>query len=870
MNKKKIIIYAVAAVLVLGLGIFLGIKLSGGDEEDGKTTVADASSGKTNTVSNTDASSSDGTQSGVTGKIADSEVKASDIGQPIMPGGDQEKSNMDPVDDGEPGTGISSGSIDEDDRDDVDKTSDAGKGGADDKASNESAVTENSGNSGSSDAGSGKEDKEGTDNGSGKSSDTGKGGSDTSGNSDKGNDSGLSNNGNDDQGNSSDIENGEEKSSGSDDKDNDTGNNGTGSGSGQTDDSENDTQVKKPAEVVIAKPVSTINTGKLTESGNGYEGTKGTSKYNYGEALQKSILFYELQRSGDLPDKVRCNWRGDSCVNDGKDAGLDLSGGWYDAGDNVKFNLPMSYTASMLGWSIIEDAKAYEESGQLSYALGNIKWANDYFIKCHPSDEVYYYQVGDGNQDHSYWGAAETVEYRMSRPSYKVTKSSPGSAVCGETAASLAICSIIYKNIDPSYSSLCLKHAKSLYKFARDTKSDAGYTAANGFYNSWSGFYDELAWSAAWLYCATGDETYIKNAEEDFKNAGHDYDWSMCWDDVHIGAALMLAKLTEKQTYKDEIEKHLDWWSGVSTEHITYSPKGLAWLDSWGSLRYATTTSFIALSYVDSGICPSSKVKAYTDFAEKQANYALGSSGRSYVVGFGENAPQNPHHRTAQGSYCDNMNEPNPARHTLYGALVGGPDANDGYNDVVSDYNKNEVACDYNAGFTGLLAKMYAKYHGQTLKDFGAVEPIDTDEFYVQGGINVDGSDFIEIKALICNVSAWPARGGESLEYRYYVDLSEVYKAGGSASDIVVTTNYMAAGKAAGIKAWDEDKHIYYLSVDFSDSVIYPGGQDKYKKEIQVRLRNPNGTWDNSNDPSFAGMTKGGNALLTSSALYEG
>ena len=457
----------------------------------------------------------------------------------------------------------------------------------------------------------------------------------------------------------------------------------------------------------------------------------------------------------------------------------------------------------------------------------------------------------------------------MSRPSYKVTSSNPGSAVCGETAASLAICSIVYKNIDKSYSDKCLKHAKSLYKFARDTKSDSGYTAANGFYNSWSGFYDELAWAGAWLYCATGDKTYISNAEDDYKNAGHDAKWCMCWDDVHIGAAMMLAKLTDKKTYKDDMEEHLDWWTGVSSDHITYSPKGLAWLDSWGSLRYATTASFMALTYVESGLCPSSKVEKYTKFAEKQANYALGSSGRSFMVGFGKNSPENPHHRTAQGSYCDNMNEPSKARHTLYGALVGGPDANDGYTDTVSDYNKNEVACDYNAGFTGLLVKMYKKYHGQTLKDFGAVEPVDINEFYVEGGINVDGTDFMELRAFICNVSAWPARGGEKLEFRYYVDLSEVYKAGGSAADVAVTTNYMAAGTSKGLKCWDEENHIYYLSVEFSDSVIYPGGQDKYKKEIQVRLRNNKGVWNNENDPSFVNMTKGGSAMLTGTALYE-
>ena len=40
----------------------------------------------------------------------------------------------------------------------------------------------------------------------------------------------------------------------------------------------------------------TADTGSLSERGNGYEGIKGTGKYNYGEALQKSVLFYELQR----------------------------------------------------------------------------------------------------------------------------------------------------------------------------------------------------------------------------------------------------------------------------------------------------------------------------------------------------------------------------------------------------------------------------------------------------------------------------------------------------------------------------------------------------------------------------------------------
>jgi endoglucanase len=65
-------------------------------------------------------------------------------------------------------------------------------------------------------------------------------------------------------------------------------------------------------------------------------------------------MFYEAQRSGKLPKTNRITWRGDSGVTDRAPDGRDVSGGWYDAGDNVKFNLPMAWTTAVLAWSVYE------------------------------------------------------------------------------------------------------------------------------------------------------------------------------------------------------------------------------------------------------------------------------------------------------------------------------------------------------------------------------------------------------------------------------------------------------------------------------------------------------------------------------------
>ena len=68
-------------------------------------------------------------------------------------------------------------------------------------------------------------------------------------------------------------------------------------------------------------------------------------------------------------------------------------GGYYDAGDNVKFGLPMAFTVTMMSWSIIEYGKQMAASGELGHAMEAVKWGTDYFIKAHPEPNVLYGEV---------------------------------------------------------------------------------------------------------------------------------------------------------------------------------------------------------------------------------------------------------------------------------------------------------------------------------------------------------------------------------------------------------------------------------------------------------------------------------------------
>ena len=277
---------------------------------------------------------------------------------------------------------------------------------------------------------------------------------------------------------------------------------------------------------------------------NTLNSTEQTGKFAYGEALQKNFLFLEANRSGPLPADNRLEWRSDATTNDGADVGVDLNGGYFDAGDHIKFIQPMAFSSTMLAWSGADYKDAYANSGQLDELLEAVKWGTDWFLKAHQMNdggqtEKLYVQVGD-RTDHYHWVTPEEITNYTERPSFYIDATRPGSDAAAGTASALASASVLFRGVDDAYADELVKNAEALYEFAetyRGKYSDS-VPEANPFYTSWSGEGDELALGGAWLYRATGKTEYLTKAEDYFKTeVGSLGDWSYASDDHSYAAA---------------------------------------------------------------------------------------------------------------------------------------------------------------------------------------------------------------------------------------------------------------------------------------------------------------------------------------------
>lgn len=257
----------------------------------------------------------------------------------------------------------------------------------------------------------------------------------------------------------------------------------------------------------------------------------------------------------------------------------EVVGGYFDAGDYVKLGFPMASMTTVLAWGGVSFYAGYDSAGLLDQLDECLRWSLDYFMAAHISDHELVGQVGDGYEDHAYWGRPEEITAK--RPAFRITEDKPGSDLAGETAAALAAGSLYFSlRGESGYAEQCLSHAKTLFNFAEQYRGSYvdSISQAADFYNSWNGYHDELVWAAAWLAKATTDQEYTEKAValytefDDIHIVPKD---GFSWDTKVAGCQLLLWEITEDEQYKMSVEDFLNY---VKTTE--YTPAGLVWLPS--------------------------------------------------------------------------------------------------------------------------------------------------------------------------------------------------------------------------------------------------------------------------------------------------
>ncbi len=515
--------------------------------------------------------------------------------------------------------------------------------------------------------------------------------------------------------------------------------------------------VKFSSETVSSEePGGSGGTGGITiPSGNLTDYNYDDIDYNYAKLLQYSLYFYDANMCGDeVGEKSLQSWRDDCHTydkynytrGDGSVVNVDLTGGFHDAGDHVKFGLPEAYAAFVLGMSYDTNKSAYVAAKQEQHLETITTHFADYLVDCTVlnsagnSVEAFCVQVGNGGgeYDHGYWGAPEN-QPQSNRTAYFSSSSAPHTDIVSLSAAALAM---QYKNFGGEE---YLDTAKKLFAYAKSNTKSVGTTATT-FYAS-SNWEDDYCLAALMLYQITGDSSY-KSEYDSYKNteAAMKPYWPLGWDNVGPAVAYYAGDSSKLQSLMGQM-------SGKDT----YG--GYVCMDKWGSARYNTSMQYSGLMYDKL-----TSTDTYRSWAEGQMKYLLGNNAakQCFVVGYNNYSSKYPHHRAASG-YTGGDQGTKEQANVLLGALVGGQKDDGTYTDSASDYVCNEVAIDYNATLVAAAAAIYDKYSTDTTNQFvddeyfvdssnGAVESVSLDKTSLK--LEMDGTKTSTLTPTVLPASA--------------------------------------------------------------------------------------------------------------------
>lgn len=403
----------------------------------------------------------------------------------------------------------------------------------------------------------------------------------------------------------------------------------------------------------------------------------------------------------------------------GNSGTVDVTGGWYDAGDHGKYVVNGGFSLWMM-------QNQYETALKYGYAdayadgtmsipennngnpdlLDEARWEMEWMFKMIVDSGEYegmaYHKAHDEKWTALGIAPADDEMKRIVKP--------PTTAATLNLAACAAQAYRLWKDIDPDFAEQCLEAAENAYKAAKkhpDMLAPLDESIGGGAYGD-TDVDDEFYWAACELFLATGDDSYYEDAEDsDFflklpvsLGGGESVDTvgSFDWGNTAALGTLSFALNEDSINSKDykkaidnilsaadhyiELEEKQGYGLPYGQSTLSYNDKDKGYI--WGSNSFVLDNSVVmAYAYLLSGD------DSYMDGVLGGVDYILGRNAMdySYVTGYGTHAIEFPHHR-----YWANQIDAGFPK-APNGVLSGGP--NSGMQDPWvqgSGWKKGEIA----------------------------------------------------------------------------------------------------------------------------------------------------------------------------------
>ena len=403
----------------------------------------------------------------------------------------------------------------------------------------------------------------------------------------------------------------------------------------------------------------------------------------------------------------------------GSSGTIDVTGGWYDAGDHGKYvvNGGLSLwlmqnqyeTAVKYGFE-----KAYadgtmlipENSNGIPDLLDEARWEMEWMLKMRVESGEYkgmaYHKAHDEKWTALGIAPADDDMKRIVKP--------PTTAATLNLAACAAQASRLWKDIDKDFSDKCLQAAETAFKAAGkhpDMYAPLDESVGGGAYGD-DNVEDEFCWAALELFITTGNEDYYDEATEnrffldvpttlgggESVDTVGSFDWGNTGALATFSAALNPEKFDkgDAEIVQEAIISAADRFMSLEENQgygLPYGQSKLSYNDSdegylWGSNSFVTDNSIVmAYAYL------LTSEEQYLDGVIGGMDYILGRNAMdySYVTGYGTHAIEYPHHRY----WAKQIDDAFPKAPS--GVMCGGP--NSGMQDPWvqgSGWKKGEIA----------------------------------------------------------------------------------------------------------------------------------------------------------------------------------